>query len=117
MNEQFREVVESPLVLVLDPLKAVPTAKRLPVDLYEAELRMSDTGKPRSVFAHLKFKIETGESERIAVDHIARVRPVTEGDRQWFWVLFFFSFVICCKVFWPRIWKEFRTPFRCLIFA
>ncbi len=69
------------MVLVLDPLKAVPTAKRLPVDLYEAELRMTEGNKPKSVFAHLKYKIETGESERIAVDHIARVRPVAEGDR------------------------------------
>jgi COP9 signalosome complex subunit 6 len=79
LNDQFHDVVDSPLVLVLDPLKAVPTAKRLPVDIYEAEIRAIDN-KPRSVFAHLTYKIETGESERIAVDHIAHVRPVADGD-------------------------------------
>lgn len=79
VNSQFQEVNESPLILVLDPTKAVPTAKRLPIDIYEQEIRVVD-GKPKSFFAHLTFKIETGESERIAVDHIAHVRPIAEGD-------------------------------------
>ena len=79
INDQFHDVVESPLVLVLDPLKAVPTAKRLPIDIYEAEIRMEEN-KPTSVFAKLVFKIETGESERVAVDHIAHVKPQAEGD-------------------------------------
>jgi len=79
INEQFRDLIDSPLVLVLDPLKAVPTAKRIPIDIYEAEIRLVDN-KPQSFFAKLAFKIETGESERIAVDHIARVRPSAEGD-------------------------------------
>jgi hypothetical protein len=59
----------------------------------QVELRASENNKPRSVFAHLKYKIETGESERIAVDHIARVRPVAEGDRSVFLFLLFFFFV------------------------
>jgi len=79
VNAQFQEVNEAPLILLLDPTKAVPTAKRLPIDIYEQEIRMVDNGS-KSFFAHLTFKIETGESERIAVDHIAHVRPVAEGD-------------------------------------
>jgi len=79
VNVQFQEINESPLILVLDPTKAVPTAKRLPIDIYEQEIRMVDTVS-KSQFAHLTYKIETGESERIAVDHIAHVRPIAEGD-------------------------------------
>lgn len=79
VNDQFREINESPLILLLDPIKAIPTAKRLPIDIFEQEIRVVD-GKPKNLFARLTFKIETGESERIAVDHIAHVRPVADGD-------------------------------------
>lgn len=61
------------------PFQATPQAKRLPIDIYEQEIRVVD-GVPKSFFAHLTYKIETGESERIAVDHIAHVRPIAEGD-------------------------------------
>jgi COP9 signalosome complex subunit 6 len=79
VNAQFQEVNESPLILLLDPTKAIVTAKRLPIDIFEQEIRVVD-GNPKNLFARLVFKIETGESERIAVDHIAHVRPIAEGD-------------------------------------
>lgn len=79
INSQFSDVNESPLLLLLDPEAATPDAKELPVYIYEQEVKVVE-GAPKSFFSRLKYTIETGESERVAVDHIANVKAIVEGD-------------------------------------
>jgi COP9 signalosome complex subunit 6 len=45
-----------------------PTAKELPIAIYESIL----DGAAQSAFLNVPFKVETGEAERIAVDHVAQ---------------------------------------------
>jgi len=75
------EFNESPLYLVLDTVACGrKTTKELPISIYESELHMIDD-KPTNLFVKVPYKIETGEAERIAVDHVARITPSgTGGD-------------------------------------
>jgi len=67
------EFNESPLYLILDPISCGrKTTKELPISIYESELHMIDD-KPTNLFVKVAYKIETGEAERIAVDHVARI--------------------------------------------
>jgi len=50
------------------------TTKELPISIYESELHIIDE-KPTNLFVKVPYKIETGEAERIAVDHVARITP------------------------------------------
>jgi len=73
VHKQLLEFNESPLYLLLDAV-ACNTSKELPIFIYESELHVvQDT--PTLMFVKAPFKIETGEAERIAVDHIARIVP------------------------------------------
>jgi len=75
VHKQVSEANESPLYLVLDPLACFkPNTKELPVHIFESELRMVED-KPMMFFAKVPHRIETGEAERIAVDHVARITP------------------------------------------
>eukprot|EP00029_Vermamoeba_vermiformis_P000889 TRINITY_DN11064_c0_g1_i1.p1 TRINITY_DN11064_c0_g1~~TRINITY_DN11064_c0_g1_i1.p1 ORF type:complete len:307 (-),score=117.14 TRINITY_DN11064_c0_g1_i1:104-1024(-) len=71
IHKQLMEYNESPLFLLLDP---VPSAEKreLPIVVYETELKVIKD-EPTLRFAKVQYKIETGEAERIAVDHVARV--------------------------------------------
>jgi len=75
VHKQISEFNESPLYLLLDTVACSrPNTKELPVHLFESELRMVDE-KPMMLFAKVNHRIETGEAERIAVDHVARITP------------------------------------------
>jgi len=80
VHKQFLETNESPLYLMLDPLKAAdPNTKELPISIYESELRMVKE-VATTYFVRTAYKIETGEAERISVDHIARILQAKSGD-------------------------------------
>jgi len=80
LNKQVLPFNESPLYLLLDPSTS-KHHKELPVTIYESELRIVND-VPTMVFSKAPYKIETGEAERIAVDHIAHVSPsgTSEGS-------------------------------------
>ena len=69
---QFTDFNESPLLLQLDPAASLrKTTKELPIAIYESELHMVND-QPTQLFVKVPYKIETGEAERIAVDHVAK---------------------------------------------
>jgi len=79
IHKQIMEVNESPLYLLMDaPACLKPTTKDLPITVFESELHMVDD-TPTLLFVRIPYKIETGEAERISVDHIAKVTP-TGGE-------------------------------------
>jgi len=75
---QFIAFNESPLYLLLDPVASKINTRGLPLTLYESELRIIND-EPTMLFSKVQYKIETGEAERIAVDHVAHVTP-TGGE-------------------------------------
>jgi len=75
IHKQISEVNESPLYLLLDTVACGrPDTKDLPISILESELRMIED-KPTMLFVKVPYKIETGEAERIAVDHVAKITP------------------------------------------
>lgn len=73
IHKQISEFNESPLFLQLDTMP--PTNSRdIPIHIFESELRVIDES-PTELFVKVPYKIETGEAERISVDHIARITP------------------------------------------
>jgi len=77
-HEHMCEMNESLLYLVLDPVQAlVPGNRELPILLHESEIHVVDE-KPTMCFAKVGYKIDSIESERIAVDHVAHILP--SGD-------------------------------------
>jgi COP9 signalosome complex subunit 6 len=79
---QFIPFNESPLYLILDTLVSKVT-KGLPVQVFESELRIIND-EPTLLFSKVQYRIETGEAERIAVDHVARVSAsgTAEGSQR-----------------------------------
>jgi len=78
-SQTITDYNESPLYLLLDAFACGRKGtKELPISIYESELHMIE-GKPTNLFVKVPYKIETGEAERIAVDHVARITPTT-GD-------------------------------------
>jgi len=78
IHNQFIPFNESPLYLLLDPIASKVNTRGLPITLYESELRIIND-EPTMLFSKVQYKIETGEAERIAVDHVAHVTP-TGGE-------------------------------------
>jgi len=78
IHQQFLPFNESPLYLLLDPIASKINTRGLPITLYESELRIIND-EPTMLFSKVHYKIETGEAERIAVDHVAHVTP-TGGE-------------------------------------
>ncbi|EGC37344.1 hypothetical protein DICPUDRAFT_150096 [Dictyostelium purpureum] len=72
LHKQILEFNESPLYLMLDTVAS--KNKDLPVYIYESELHMVGD-EPTTIFVKTPFKIQTGEAERIGVNHIAKVTP------------------------------------------
>ncbi|KAJ3274321.1 hypothetical protein HDV01_003165 [Terramyces sp. JEL0728] len=73
LHKQFLDVNESPLYLKLDPHS---NTKQLPIKIYESFM------EPNSGSIQLlesTFIIETGEAERIAVDHVAHISNESEN--------------------------------------
>jgi COP9 signalosome complex subunit 6 len=79
---QVMEFNESPLFLLLDPeLRGPSTKKKLPIALFESELHVLN-GSPKMIFVKTPFKIETSETEGIAIDHISKVAPIGDGSKS-----------------------------------
>ncbi|KAM9944412.1 hypothetical protein ACTFIW_010553 [Dictyostelium discoideum] len=72
LHKQISEHNESPLYLMLDTDS--PKSKDLPVIIYESELHIVND-EPTTIFVKTPYKIQTGEAERIGVNHIAKVTP------------------------------------------
>ncbi|CAG8643187.1 4476_t:CDS:10, partial [Ambispora leptoticha] len=70
IHKQLLEYNESPLFLQMNPQEIV-TSKNLPITVYESIIDIID-GQANMLFIKAQYKIETGEAERIAVDHVAR---------------------------------------------
>ncbi|EGG16755.1 Mov34/MPN/PAD-1 family protein [Cavenderia fasciculata] len=83
LHKQIMEFNESPLYLMLDTNAAFTQAyKDLPVIVYESELHIVND-QPTTLFVKTPFKIQTGEAERIGVNHIAKVTPSgSEGSSR-----------------------------------
>jgi len=78
IHQGLCELVDSLLYLTLDPVLALAGgARELPITIYESEVHVVDE-KPTMQFASVPYKIDSIESERIAVDHIAHILPT--GD-------------------------------------
>lgn len=74
------EAADSLLYLTLDPVLALAgTARELPITIYESEVHVVDE-KPTVQFAPVPYKIDSIESERIAVDHIAHILPTGDSN-------------------------------------
>lgn len=55
----------------MDPNALSGGEREFPVDIYESVIDMVD-GSTRLVFIKSTYKVETGEAECIAVDHVAK---------------------------------------------
>lgn len=70
---------ENPLFLTCAP-QVDEDAKDLPVAVHEA-LAQQGKGGPSLSLVALPFHIETGEAERVSVDHVAKLAPTgAEGE-------------------------------------
>jgi len=75
IHKQITELNESPLYLLLDPIACSRAdRKELPISIFESELHIVNE-KPTLLFVKVPYKIETGEAERISVDHVAHITP------------------------------------------
>ncbi|KAF9116408.1 COP9 signalosome complex subunit 6 [Mortierella sp. AM989] len=70
---------ESPLFLQLDPNEIPTPARSLPITVYESIVDIVDN-QPQPMFIKAAYKVETGEAERIAVDHVAHAVTHQEGE-------------------------------------
>ncbi|KAI8620532.1 maintenance of mitochondrial structure and function-domain-containing protein [Chytriomyces sp. MP71] len=98
VHKQFLDHNDSPLFLQLNPIMNASIAKDLPISIFESVVDITSAPVPGTnqmadvegaaagsdgnamKFAKSKYKIETGEAERIALDHVARVTNA-DGDR------------------------------------
>eukprot|EP00030_Apusomonadida_sp_AF-17_P004580 a510964_72.p1 GENE.a510964_72~~a510964_72.p1 ORF type:complete len:317 (-),score=162.70 a510964_72:256-1176(-) len=69
---------ESPLLLLVDP-NPLLRDRTLPVFIFETEMRF-DGGSVSTHFVSVPYRIDSGEAERIAVDHVAHLSSVAEVD-------------------------------------
>lgn len=78
MHRGLSEVTESLLYMLLNPAQAMTPGNRdLPILIHESEVHVvADT--PTLRFVSVGYKIDSIESERIAVDHVAHILP--SGD-------------------------------------
>ncbi|EFA77224.1 Mov34/MPN/PAD-1 family protein [Heterostelium album PN500] len=74
IHKQIMELNESPIFLMLDTTAATLNAKDLPIAVYESEVHIVNE-QPAILFVKTTYKIQTGEAERIGVNHIAKVTP------------------------------------------
>lgn len=62
---------ESALFLQMDPTALSGGEREFPIDIYESIIDMVDENT-RLAFVKSSYKVETGEAECIAVDHVAK---------------------------------------------
>ncbi|KAF8931463.1 maintenance of mitochondrial structure and function-domain-containing protein [Dissophora ornata] len=77
--QQLMVYNESPLFLQLDPNEIPTPARSLPITVYESIVDIVDN-QPQPMFIKAAYKVETGEAERIAVDHVAHAATHQEGE-------------------------------------
>ncbi|KAG0216454.1 maintenance of mitochondrial structure and function-domain-containing protein [Mortierella sp. GBAus27b] len=77
--QQLTVYNESPLFLQLDPNEIPTPARSLPITVYESIVDIVDN-QPQPMFIKAPYKVETGEAERIAVDHVAHAATHQEGE-------------------------------------
>lgn len=70
LQRQIETINESALYLLIDTDPNTNT-KELPISIYESQLKVIKD-EPCLVFAKIEYKIESGDAERLAVDHVAR---------------------------------------------
>lgn len=68
---------ESSLFLQMNPAALVNGTKQFPIEIYEPMMDMVDGNYTRLVFIKTSYKLETGEAERIAIDHVAKPSSTT----------------------------------------
>jgi len=84
IHKQMITVNESPLYMVLNTSAAGhPGTKELPIEVFDTELHMVNN-EPTMLFVKVPYKIQTGEAERIGVDHVAHVTPSGGADGSQF---------------------------------
>lgn len=59
---------ETPLLVQMHP---AATTRSLPLSVFESVVELVD-GEPQVAFSSAAYEVETGEAERIAVDHVAK---------------------------------------------
>lgn len=67
-------ISESLLYCTLDPQGLLTAGKELPITIYESEVAIINE-KPTPRFVKAAYKVDSIESERIAVDHVAHILP------------------------------------------
>ncbi|KAI9594223.1 COP9 signalosome complex subunit 6-like protein [Syncephalis fuscata] len=78
IHQRMQEYNENPLYLRLDPKKVNLTTGTLPATIYDTETEMQANGEWITQFCMMPYTLETGEAERIAVDHVAKLG--TQGN-------------------------------------
>lgn len=81
LHKQFFEYNETPLFLQLSRESLSSTSsqsKDLPVAIYETLVEIVN-GEPTVAFLKGSYEIETGEAERVAVDHASKPSTTSEG--------------------------------------
>ncbi|CAG8541619.1 12779_t:CDS:2 [Rhizophagus irregularis] len=78
IHKQMMTWNESPLFLQMNPFDIV-TSKNLPITVYESIIDLID-GQAQTLFIKSQYKIETGEAERISVDHVAHTTLGEGGE-------------------------------------
>ncbi|KAI8991256.1 hypothetical protein BDF20DRAFT_919640 [Mycotypha africana] len=73
LHERILEINGSALFLQMDPNRLTPSggAREFPITIYESLIDIVD-GNTRSIFIKSAYKVELGEAERIAIDHVAK---------------------------------------------
>ncbi|KAG1138499.1 hypothetical protein G6F37_008748 [Rhizopus arrhizus] len=61
----------------MNPAALVNGTKQFPIEIYEPMMDMVDGNYTRLVFIKTSYKLETGEAERIAIDHVAKPSSTT----------------------------------------
>ncbi|KAM0787944.1 hypothetical protein ACM66B_006149 [Microbotryomycetes sp. NB124-2] len=80
LHKQFFTYNETPLLLQLSRTRSTDN-KNVPVAVYESLTEVIDN-EPQVVFVKTDYEIETGEAERVAVDHAAKVSGGAEGGQS-----------------------------------
>jgi len=80
IHQGLCEISDNLLYLTLDPVLALAgTARELPITIYEVEVHVVNE-VPTMQFAVVPYKIDSIESERIAVDHVAHILPTGDSS-------------------------------------
>lgn len=80
MYHQLLPYNESPLFLLLDT-SPDPNARDIPMFIYDTENNIIN-GESKILFSKKTYKVETSDSERLTVDHLARYTGTSESGSQ-----------------------------------